>query len=426
MRNSFIVAIAIVGALPSFAQDAKRLSLDDAQAIALRNHPRISAEQFKARAAEQVSTETRAQRLPLVSSSLTGVGADPNSTIAAGNLPTSSLPSRGALGVTFSQMLLDFGRSSNLTKSAALHADAQQQTVAATRAQVLLEVRQAYFKALLAQSVLEVARETVAARKLILKQVSALAESQMRSSLDVSFAEVNVSEAELLLVRAENDIKAAFADLSAAMGYDGNRGFVLSEEPLPPALEPDAETAVRAALKQRPDLEAVRLQHQSALKFAAAERSLLFPTVSLMAGAGVLPVHDSKLQGTYSGAGLNVSIPVFNGSLFSARRTEAQMKAEAANQDVRDLEVRTVRDVKVAWLNAENAFRRLDVTARLLEQATRSLRLANSRYTLGLSSIVELSQAQLNQTSAAIASTSAKYDYQIQRALLDYETGALK
>jgi len=93
---------------------------------------------------------------------------------------------------------------------------------------------------------------------------------------------------------------------------------------------------------------------------------------------------------------------------------------------VRDAEVHAVRDVKVAWLNAENAFRRLDVTARLLEQASRSLRLAETRYNLGLSSIVELSQAQLNKTSAAIASAGAKYDYQIQRTALDYQTGALK
>ena len=62
----------------------------------------------------------------------------------------------------------------------------------------------------------------------------------------------------------------------------------------------------------------------------------------------------------------------------------------------------------------------------MLDQATQALDLAQSRYDLGLSSIVELSQAQLNKTSAEIASAGAKYDYQFQRAVLDYQIGALK
>jgi outer membrane protein len=409
-----------------FAQTAQKLSLADAREIALRNHPRIGVEKFKADAARQIVKETGSARLPLLSGAMTGVGADHGTAISAGNLATSSLSSRGAMGLSLSQLLLDFGRTANLTKSAELRAEAQEQTVSDARAQVLLQVEQAYFKALLAQAVLEVAQETVADRKLILKQVSALAESQIRSSLDVSFAEVNLSEAQLLLFRAENDIKAALAELSAAMGYDSEQSFTLSDEPLPAPLDPTVDASVEAALKQRPDLEAFRLQHEAALKFAAGEKALWFPSIGLMAGAGVLPIRDDKLQGTYSAAGVNVSVPIFNGGLFTARRNQAESNALAANQELRGEEVGIVRDVKVAWLNANNAFRNLDVTARLLEQATRSFRLAETRYNIGLSSIVELSQAQLNKTSAAIAGAGAKYEYQIQRAVLDYQTGALK
>ena len=82
--------------------------------------------------------------------------------------------------------------------------------------------------------------------------------------------------------------------------------------------------------------------------------------------------------------------------------------------------------MRVAWLNANTALQRLGVTAELLQQATQALDLAQARYDLGLGSIVELSQAQLNKTSAEIVSTSAKYEYQIQRAVLDYQTGALR
>jgi outer membrane protein TolC len=79
------------------------------------------------------------------------------------------------------------------------------------------------------------------------------------------------------------------------------------------------------------------------------------------------------------------------------------------------LENRIVRDIKVALLNVNNALERVSLTERLLEQSTLALDLAQSRYELGLSSIVEFSQAQLARTSAAIQHANAKYDYQLQK-----------
>ena len=109
-----------------------------------------------------------------------------------------------------------------------------------------------------------------------------------------------------------------------------------------------------------------------------------------------------------------------------ARLTEADLRAQAAAQNLRDFENRVARDAQVAWLNASTAFERLALTAQLLDQATLAMNLAQSRYDLGLSSIVELSQAQLNQTSAEIASAGAKYDYQLLRAVLDYQVGTVR
>jgi len=80
----------------------------------------------------------------------------------------------------------------------------------------------------------------------------------------------------------------------------------------------------------------------------------------------------------------------------------------------------------VAWANAMNAFQRIDVTAQFLRQASLALDLAQGRYNLGLASIVELTQAQLNVTQAEIENLSAKYDYQIQNAALQYSVGLLR
>jgi outer membrane protein len=119
-------------------------------------------------------------------------------------------------------------------------------------------------------------------------------------------------------------------------------------------------------------------------------------------------------------------VPILNGKLYAAREGEAFSRALASDKDVEDLAVRVTEQVRVAWLEANTAFRRLDVTARLVEQAERSLRLAQTRYDNGLGSIVELNQAQLNQVSAEITAAGAKYDYLARRAELAFVTGSLR
>jgi outer membrane protein len=203
--------------------------------------------------------------------------------------------------------------------------------------------------------------------------------------------------------------------------------FTLVEEPLPSPLESNVENLVDLALHSRPDLQALQLSESAAHQFAEAEKKLNYPTVNLLGAAGEIPQHDSTLrQDQYGAAGVNISIPVFNGKLYSARHGEAELRAQAADKDVEALKVRIARDLRVAWFEANNAFRRLDVTARLVEQANQALRLAQARYDNGLGSIVELNEAQLNQTSAEITAAGAKYEYLSRRAVLDYTSGTIR
>ena len=344
----------------------------------------------------------------------------------AGALTTSSIYSRASSGVVANQLLTDFGRTASLEQSAKLRNASQNQNVNNTRAQVLIEVQQAYYQALASESLRKVAQGTLDLRRLTLRQVDALAQSALRSTVDVSFAQVNESEAELDLFHAENDTQASHVRLSAAMGYDRDRPYSLIDEPLPPPLEADVDVLIGQALRERPDLAALQLNRDALDRYAEAERRLRNPTISAAAVAGVAPLRDDRLPETYSAAGVNVSIPVLNGGLFKARRQEAESRAAAASKDVQDLSLLIARDVRVAWLDANDAFRRLDVTARLVAQANENLRLAQARYDNSLGSIVELTQAQFNQTSAEIAAATAKYEYLTRRAALDYAMGVLR
>jgi outer membrane protein len=118
-----------------------------------------------------------------------------------------------------------------------------------------------------------------------------------------------------------------------------------------------------------------------------------------------------------------VSIPIFNGFRFSAQASQAALQAQAAAEETRALRELVVRDVQTAWLNANTALQRVTVTAELLKQANTALDLAKTRYDLGLSSIVELSQAELQQTEAAIGNANARSQYNFAIATINFQTG---
>ena len=402
-----------------------RLTLADAQRLAVQNNPQFSAAGLTAAAAHQVPAQYRANFGPSVAGSVTSVGADNGSRLAAGGLNNPVVYDHVGSGLTVGQLITDFGRTSNLVAMSKLRADAQDQATEGTRAQILLETSRAFFALLRAQAVMRVADQTVEARQVVVDQVSALAESKLKSTLDVSFANVNLAEAKLLQVQAQNEVKSAEANLAAAIGLPGTPGFVLNEEPMPAPLPDRIDPLIQQAIQDRPELKDLRLQQSAGARFAKAEHDLYFPSIGVIGTAGFVPAGYAAIPGRYGAIGLNVTIPVFNGGLFKARQAEAELRARASMQNVNDLENRVTRDVRVAYLNATTAYDRLALTQQLLQQAQLSLDLAQNRYDLGLGSIVELSQAQLNVTSAQIADATAHYDFQTQRVMVNYEIGAL-
>ena len=426
---SAVVALSWCAAVAQApAPTLQKLTLKQAETIAITNHPQIQAATFIAGAAQQVQTEVRSAYFPQVYGAATGADTNPaGSLIGAGELASPHAYQKFAVGAVASQLITDFGRTHELSRSAGLRTSAEQAGVVVTRADVLLAVDEAYFHTLKAQAVLRVAQQTVQERQTVTDRVNALAQAKLKSGLDVSFAEVSLGQARLLLVQAQNEVKAAYAELTRALGYSDEREYELTEEPLPPVAPPEVLPLVAEAFRERPELVRQRFLVQSAHAFALAERDLNFPTISALGVAGLVPEGDpSQFRSSYAAGGVNVNIPVFNGKLFTARYAEANLRTQAEDQRLRDLENVVAREVRVAWLDVITAYQRLDLTTQILGEAKLALDLADARYKLGLSSIVELEQAQLNETQAAIDQASAQYDCSARTAALNYATGVLR
>jgi len=409
---------------PSPLPPGHKLTIEEAEAIALKNNPQITVGRLVALQAQQYVVEARSAELPQVGVNLTGVGANEGTRLAAGYLTNGRMFSRLAGGITVGQLITDFGRTPNLVGNARFQAKAQDENAVATKQDVILAVDQSFYNTLETKALLQVAEETVKARQLFEDQIQALTTAKLKSEVDLAFAKVELARAQLLLLDAQDSYQASLSTLSAVLGY-ADRQDVEPQEPsvaVTPPVE-DAGALIQQAMDQRPEIRSLRDSVLAAEKFGRAEHDLFFPTVNALGVVGGSPVHDPNITSWYGAAGVNINVPIFNGFLFTARAKSADLATEAQKKRLQDLQDNVARDVRNSWLQTQDAYKRLSVTEQLRQQAQLALELAQARYKLGLGSIVEATQAELQKTDADIQDTDAHYRYVVSQIVLAYQLG---
>jgi outer membrane protein len=401
----------------------------EAEQQAIKNNPRITAARLVALAAGQVTRETRSAELPQIGTNLTAVKAEDASRIGSGTLNPSALYTHAGGGGALSQLITDFGRTHNLVANAKLMERAQQQSAAATGQDILLATDHAFYRLLDAQSLLDVAKATVQTRSDVQNLTQALTKSKLKSELDLNIAAADLSQAQLLQLDAENSVASARAELAALLASPSDTNYHAVEDATagiaPP---PELTTAlVDEAHTQRPDMTALELQVQADEKLAKAQQEQHLPTISATAIGGVTPVRPDGVfnENWYAAAGVNLGLPVFTGFRISAEAKEAQLREQADEKRRDDLGNSISRDVRVAALAAQTAYQRIGVTENFEKETAQALELAKTRYKLGLSSIVELSQAQLQSTQASVEAVNARFDYLLALRSLAYARGLL-
>jgi outer membrane protein len=287
-----------------------------------------------------------------------------------------------------------------------------------------MQVQEAYFAAQATESVRKTAQAVLDFRRVTLRQLTALAQSQLRSALDVQFAQVMVSEAELAVVRAESNVQKAQAELATSMEKKATPITHSSMNRCRQALTPILP------VHRRSTCESARSQGLTASQRVCRPRSPRrkrpeFPDRERMAAGGEVPIHDSTIHRDYGAVGFNINIPIFIGGQYTARAAEAQLEAKAAVKDASLREVEIVQDVRMTWADARDAYLQIDTTRQLADEANVAMRLAQARYDAGLGSIVELNQAALNQTSALITAASARFDYLRSMTAFQFALGDL-
>lgn len=403
------------------------LTLAEAQDIALRNHPLIRSAASDVDAAEQAVRIARAPLYPQISLSAVQTVASNGSRIASiGGLTDPTVIERGSAGVAASQLVSDFGRTASETAASRSEAEAEVSRGKLTAAQIVLTVSQAYYRALDTAGLVEVARDTLSQRRILLDQVSALARAKLKSSLDVSIAGGDLDEARQFLNDATAQHENALAYLSEALGDPEFHAYVPQPPETIPRVTGDLGQYLDAAVAANPALRASTAQQEAARLRAQAAHKAFYPEIDALAYAGGTPETGAgaKLDSTYAVGGLVLRMPLYTGGALSAAARQADAQADAAAYRLEDQRNRLRRDVHAAFDDVRAAYDNIAVTRSILDNAERALRLTRASYQIGASSIVDLSEAQLRRTRAAIANTDATYRYLLQRAALDFLLGA--
>ena len=414
---------------PSVLQRGGFLGIRQALDLAARYHPSLQEGDAFLKAANARTEQTKSLYLPQVYANFdaaAGAGRiNPRYLIGGGLLqPNLSAYSGGVLAT---QRLYDFGFTQNLVESNEISARAQIQDISARRAWVNVTVQRAYLTSLKRRRIVQIAEETVRERGVIKSQIDALYRQQLKSKLDLNLVQVELTNAESLLVKARNDLKSSYADLNRAMGVAGADDYVLEDVAIRVQSAGTLESLVTESL-DHPELKRAKEQIRSAEAKLRATKKQYLPTVQALASVGDYETFDASrgvpTGGWWTAAGM-VSMPLFTGFLIENQVREAAAQQDAAQATSTGIEQALTQQVTNAYLDTITQAQQIKLADEQVKTAQEALSLAKQRYKLGLGSVVELTQSEVAVTGAQTRLAEAQYDYKTAEVTLAYATGAL-
>jgi outer membrane protein len=419
------------GAQPSDKPDrsgrGRFLGLQQAVETALTTHPLLQEASANLKASEARTEQARSLYYPQVyanANTVAGAGrSNPRFLIGGGLLQENQTAFAG--GVIANQRIYDFGYTQNLVESTTLAQRAQVEDINARRAFVVLNVERTYLNSLKRRRLVQIAEETVRERGIIASQIEALHRQQLKSKLDFDLVRVELVNAESLLVKTRNDLRASFADLNRAMGLGGSDDYVLEDVSTDVRTTKALDDLINDSLSH-PELKRAKEQTASAdARMRAAKRQFL-PTVSAMASGGTYDPFDPRQNQQTGGwwtAGALVSMPLFTGFLIENQVSEARAQKEAADAATLNVEQALTQQVTTAYLDTVTFAQQIKLAEEQVKTAQEALQLAKQRYKLGLGTVVEVTQSEVAVTAARTRLADAQYDYKIAEVTLAYATG---
>lgn len=431
MRKYFIVVLLIFWIRPAQAQ----MTLSECVKIALANNPGLKISETEASLTLEEARQAKSARLPSLdfSGSYRRQSTTPELTIPPielpfGGAPISLFPGGGmTLGtldnydfkLTISQPIFTGFRLSNRVKAATALATSRSLELEKNRSELIFKVETAYGNVLKSQKFLQIAssaREQVASH---LRDVENYVAQGLAKKDELLKVQVKLSEAELAVVQAENAVQLARVALENLLGQKLSASVSFDEMKANIIQPTDPATSIQSALTERSELKSL---HYARLASDAARRMARGGLLPSLAAFGSLGYGKPGLNFInkewmdYWLVGLGAEWNLWNWGKTRSQIQQAQLKANAIDETVRQAQNAITLDVTQACLLLEEARQRLQLTATMEAQAQESFRVTENSYRQGQATHTEFFDAQSELTRAKLQKAQAEIDAALAQA----------
>jgi outer membrane protein len=412
--SALLISVRTVLAEP--IQAGAQLTLEKCLDIARQTNPQVMTAEEGVNASRSRIGQARANYFPQLNLSS---GYNHNWSETG---PAESSSNRYSTSIGISQDIWDFGKTSTQVEIGKLNLDSAFFNLADVSSQIVLQVKQAYYQVLQARKAEEVSREAVAQFQKHLEQAQGFYETGRSPKFDVTTAEVDLGNARVNLISAENATQLAFINLNNAMGIPEAPGYTVEDNLALRRPEITLDEALKTAYRNRPDLnDAVTVSKSAELSVTLAQKDY-YPLLSGSAGYGWSGDDFSQKDKNWT-AGVALSVPIFNGLSTRYKVEEARANLRAAESQEETLRQTVFLEVKQAFLTLQEAVAKIPVAELTVTQARENLELANGRYQAGVGSPIEVTDSQASYSQAQYTYIQALYQYQTAQANLDKAMG---
>jgi len=411
------------------------LTIGDAVRIGLENHPRIKSANERIGSQQGVLGQQMSAYYPKIdfnnsyrTSLSSSSGGDTNA--------VDTFSSIAGLNLT----LYNFGKREANVQSARDTLGALQQDSATTSQDIALAIKTAYYVYLGNQAIVNVRKETVRSRELLVRQARGFFEVGTRAKIDVARAEANLYSAQADLIAAENGVKIAWVTLRNAMGSPRLPEQPVAEDSPEVEFSMNLAGARNVAYEARTELKSFEAQRRSSDQSIANARRSHLPDLIFDATYGRSHVSDQvvnkrnintfPLQPTWT-VQLSFNIPIFDGFRTTNRVEETLHNYYRVRADEEDRRQLIALEVEQSYLKVVETQERIKATESAAKASKENLDLAQGRYQVGVGSIIEVTDAETLYTDAQTTYVRTVYEYkiadaQLARAMGDNRVGVLK
>lgn len=408
---SGVATAATATAMTGTARSGERLTLQQCVDIALQRNPSIFAAEYAVNAADARVGQAQSAYYPQVG--LAGTYSKYSLTTASNNGSLNLYQGNAAL----TQNIYDFGKTPSQVRVQRLNENAARSDKRNTVSLVVFGVKQAYYNFLQAEKNKEVAIETVKLTQDQLDQAKGFFDAGVKSRYDVTTAEVNLSNAKLAQIRAENGVQVARVTLKNSIGAPDLPDFTIEDTLAFHKTPVTFDDAVQRAYVNRPDLQSVLAREEAFKESVSLARTGHYPTLTgnasyTRAGETFVPEPSGW------SAGVTLNIPLFNGFLTTYQVKEARQNLYQQQANKEALRQSILLDVQQAYLNLLALEEGVVVAEQTVQQATENYDIATGRYSAGVGSPLDVTSALVGLSNAKTNYIAALANYKIAEAAL--------